>query len=154
MDIFIRFNERCALISCVEAPAAQDFMQYVKRNDIFMHVKRVCPLLYMNAIERSSMLSKLEFMWSDRQFDLPSQIAYKIGRGATRSLLIRNAPQSSTDERLREDLDHIHNLVIVDITFLHGDAYLELNSVHNALFARSLFNVAWNVQEKQNRVVP
>lgn len=34
-------------------------------------------------------------------------------------------------------MDHIHNLVIVDISFQHGDAYLQLNSIHNSLFART-----------------
>ena len=51
--------------------------------------------------------------------------------------MIRNIQPSITEDRLREDLDHIHNLIIIDITFRHGDAYLELNSIHNALFART-----------------
>ena len=42
-----------------------------------------------------------------------------------------------TDERLREDLDHIHNLVIISISFQKGDAFISLNSIHNALFART-----------------
>jgi len=42
-----------------------------------------------------------------------------------------------TAERLREDLDHIHNLVIIDLSFVNGDAYVSLNSIHNSLFART-----------------
>jgi len=33
-------------------------------------------------------------------------------------------------------MEHIHNLIIVDVTFRQGDAYVSTNSVHNALFAR------------------
>lgn len=64
-------------------------------------------------------------------------MANKIGIGATRNLVIRNIHPNITEERLREDLDHIHNLVIISISFQNGDAYLSLNSTHNALFARS-----------------
>lgn len=41
LDIFLRSNERSASISFVEGLAAQDFMNYVKRNDIYLHGKRV-----------------------------------------------------------------------------------------------------------------
>ena len=41
LDIYLRSNERSASISFVEGRAAQDFMNYVKRNDIYVHGKRV-----------------------------------------------------------------------------------------------------------------
>ena len=34
-------------------------------------------------------------------------------------------------------MDHIHNLVIIDVIFRTGDAFVELNSIHNSLFART-----------------
>lgn len=68
---------------------------------------------------------------------MPGHVASKIRIGATRNLIIRNVKQNITDERLREDLDHIHNLVIISISFVDGDVYLSLNSIHNALFART-----------------
>jgi hypothetical protein len=34
-------------------------------------------------------------------------------------------------------MEHIHNLVIVDVKYRQGDAYVSTNSVHNALFART-----------------
>lgn len=46
LDIFIRANERSASISFVEGKDAQDFMSYVKRNDIYVLGKRVCLLPY------------------------------------------------------------------------------------------------------------
>lgn len=34
-------------------------------------------------------------------------------------------------------MDHIHNLVIIDVAFMKGDVYVSTNSIHNALFART-----------------
>lgn len=41
LDLFIRSNERSASISFIDGSAAQNFMNYVKRNDIYIHGKRV-----------------------------------------------------------------------------------------------------------------
>ncbi|KAK4695125.1 hypothetical protein P7C71_g2567, partial [Lecanoromycetidae sp. Uapishka_2] len=119
LDVYLRTNERNASISFVEGGAAQNFMDYVKRNDVYVHGKR------------------LDFVWNDRQFILPGHVANKIGIGATRNLIIKNVHPNITAERLREDLDHIHNLVIVDLSFQNSNAYLSLNSIHNSLFART-----------------
>ena len=64
-------------------------------------------------------------------------MANKISIGATRNLIIRGVHPNITEQRLREDLDHIHNLVIISIFYSKGDAHLSLNSIHNALFART-----------------
>jgi hypothetical protein len=42
-----------------------------------------------------------------------------------------------TEERIRDHLDHIHNLAVIDIYFKNGDAHISTNSIHNALFART-----------------
>ena len=42
-----------------------------------------------------------------------------------------------TEAQIRDDMEHIHNLVIIDVNFRTGDAYVSTNSVHNALFART-----------------
>ena len=44
LDLYIRSHERSASISFVEGSAAQDFMNHVKRKDIYLHGKRVCSL--------------------------------------------------------------------------------------------------------------
>lgn len=44
LDVYLRSGERNASISFVEGSAAQDFMNYVKRNDIYVHGKRVSSL--------------------------------------------------------------------------------------------------------------
>lgn len=41
LDVYLRSAERSASISFVEGSAAQDFMNYVKRNDVYVHGKRV-----------------------------------------------------------------------------------------------------------------
>lgn len=41
LDIFLRANDRSASISFVEGAAAQNFMNHAKRNDIYIHGKRV-----------------------------------------------------------------------------------------------------------------
>lgn len=38
---------------------------------------------------------------------------------------------------IKDDLEHIHNLVVIKVEFLGGSCYIKTNSVHNAMFARS-----------------
>ena len=45
LDVYLRSAERSASISFVEGSAAQDFMNHVKRNDIYVHGKRVSPTM-------------------------------------------------------------------------------------------------------------
>lgn len=42
-----------------------------------------------------------------------------------------------TEEQIRDHLDHIHNLIVVDICFHNGDAHISMNSIRNALYART-----------------
>ncbi|KAL5396901.1 hypothetical protein PMIN03_004555 [Paraphaeosphaeria minitans] len=116
LDIFLR-NDRSATVSFVEG--ASDFLAYAKRNDIYLHTKR------------------LEFRWNDRQFHVPPHVANKIANGASRNLIVRGALGKLTAGQIQDHLDHIHNLVIVDIHFRGGDAFISTNSIHNALFART-----------------
>ena len=76
--------------------------------------------------------------WADRQYTLNSHINNKILAGATRNIVIHGAVrQGLTEARIRDDMEHIHNLIIIDITYRAGDAYVSMNSIHNALFART-----------------
>ncbi|MCJ1281273.1 hypothetical protein MMC26_000591 [Xylographa opegraphella] len=119
LDIYLRSMDRSASVSFVEGAAAQAFMSYAKRNDIYIHGKRA------------------ELSWNDRQFILPGHVAGKIHAGASRNLVVRGVHPNITAERIREDLDHIHNLIVIDIHFNQADAFISLNSVHNSLFART-----------------
>ncbi|KAF2177313.1 hypothetical protein K469DRAFT_732964 [Zopfia rhizophila CBS 207.26] len=116
LDLFLR-NDQSAAVSFVEG--AQDFLTYTKRNDICLHTKW------------------LEFRWNDRQFHVPPHVSNKIAGGATRNIIVRGAAGKLNTDQIRDHLDHIHNLVVVDIKFKNGDAYISTNSIHNALFART-----------------
>ena len=54
LDVYLRFHERSASISFVEGLAAQKFMSYVKRNDIYLHGKRVWPRSILQNMKRPS----------------------------------------------------------------------------------------------------
>ncbi|KAL8992705.1 MAG: hypothetical protein Q9169_006897 [Polycauliona sp. 2 TL-2023] len=119
LDVYLRTQDRSASISFVDGSAALSFLSHAKRNGVYIRGRR------------------LALDWSERQFYMPGHVAGKIRIGATRNLIIRSVKPSITEERLREDLDHIHNLVIISISFIDGNVYLSLNSIHNALFART-----------------
>nr|OQO24037.1 hypothetical protein B0A51_06346 [Rachicladosporium sp. CCFEE 5018] len=100
---------------------ASEFLAWSKRNDIYIKNKRI------------------EVRWAERQFRLNSHIATKITtNNASRNLLIRSAAEKGhTESSIRADMDHIHNLIIISITFRGPDAHVSTNSVHNALYART-----------------
>jgi hypothetical protein len=88
--------------------------------------------------ENFANIFQVEVKWADRQFHLNTHISTKIANGATRNILIRSAVEKGLMEpQIRIDMEHIHNLVIIDVKFRNGDAYVSMNSVHNALFART-----------------
>jgi len=41
------------------------------------------------------------------------------------------------EQTIRDDMEHIHNLVILDININGADVYVSTNSIRNALFART-----------------
>ena len=41
LDIYLRTNDRSASISFVEGTAAQQFIAHAKKNDVYIHGKRV-----------------------------------------------------------------------------------------------------------------
>ena len=51
--------------------------------------------------------------------------------------MIRAGTTRLTEERVRVDMDHIHNLVIIAVVCQGQDMYVSTNSVNNAMFARS-----------------
>ena len=50
--------------------------------------------------------------------------------------MIQGYDNRHTEEIIREDLDHIHNLVVVKIEFIGRNCHIGLNSIHNAISAR------------------
>jgi hypothetical protein len=118
LDIFLRSHDRSAMVSFLRSEDAKKFYDHVRRHDLYIRNKRI------------------EAKWNDRQFVLPGHVANKIGMGASRNLVIQGYDNRHTEEVIRDDLDHIHNLVVVKIEFIGGNCYIGLNSVHNAITAR------------------
>ncbi|KAL8371426.1 hypothetical protein RB595_001297 [Gaeumannomyces hyphopodioides] len=138
LDIFMRPHDRSATVSFLHALDARAFLDHCKKNDLYVKNKRV------------------EVRWNDRQFILAGHVASKIGSGATRNLVIRRCDPRITEQALREDLDHIHNLVVVKVAFIGSTCYISTNSVHNAMFARTCMmsrfkfkgsKIDWDVDE-------
>ncbi|CAD6439943.1 d469b726-39d0-47d5-a44c-eb512512ba7d [Sclerotinia trifoliorum] len=119
LDIYLRTHDHAASVSFLEQAHANEFLRHVKRNDLYIRSKRV------------------DIRWSDRQFILPNHIANKVGTGATRNLIIHNCSPKHTEKVIRDDLEHIHNLVIIKVAFDGSNAFISTNSVHNAMFART-----------------
>ncbi|KAK0711566.1 hypothetical protein B0H67DRAFT_602335 [Lasiosphaeris hirsuta] len=118
LDIFLRAHERSGTVSFLHAVEARRFFDHVRKHDLYIKNKRV------------------DIKWSDRQFILPGHVAGKIAMGASRNLVIRRYDGRHTEENIRDDLDHIHNCVVVKVEFIGGSCYVSLNSVHNAIYAR------------------
>ncbi|KAL2256194.1 hypothetical protein VTK26DRAFT_2048 [Humicola hyalothermophila] len=118
LDVFLRTHDRSATVSFLHSADAKKFHDYVRRHDLYIRNKRI------------------DVKWSDRQFLLPGHVAGKIAMGASRNLCLHGYDHRHTEDIIREDLDHIHNLVIVKLEFSRGNCYIGLNSVHNAIYAR------------------
>lgn len=136
LDIYVR-HDRSATVSFLEG--AQEFVNYAKRNDFYIHSKRVglrSKGMDLGMQDGTDCL-QVEIRWNDRQFHLPGHVANKIAMGATRNVVVRGGAERLSEQIVRDDLDHIHNLVVIDVAFRDGDVYISTNSVHNALFART-----------------
>jgi hypothetical protein len=52
-------------------------------------------------------------------------------------LVIHNRNRNHTEADIRADLEHIHNLVVIKVTFNSGDLQISTNSIRHAMFART-----------------
>ncbi|RYP15212.1 hypothetical protein DL765_005851 [Monosporascus sp. GIB2] len=138
LDIFLRVAEHVALVSFLREEDAVRFYNHARKNYIYIKNKRVL------------------VRWGDRHFHLAGHVAGKVAMGATRNLIIRRCAPKHTADSIREDLDHIHNLIVIDVDFLGGSCYIKTNSVHNAMFARTCMmsrakykgsKIEWDVDE-------
>ncbi|KAI0535200.1 hypothetical protein GGR58DRAFT_479979 [Xylaria digitata] len=138
LDVFLRSAEHVASVSFVREEDAVRFYEHARKNDIYINAKRVF------------------IKWADRHFILPGHVANKIAAGATRNLIIRRCGAAHTEESVRDDLEHIHNLIVIKVEFVGGSCYIKTNSVHNAMFARTCMmsrvkykgsKIEWDVDE-------
>ncbi|PHH79513.1 hypothetical protein CDD82_2334 [Ophiocordyceps australis] len=118
LDIYIKNRDNTAVVSFLHGADARAFFDHVRHTGL--HVKR----------------QRVDVKWHTCQFTLAGSTAHKIGLGATRNLVLRHHSPNLTERQLRNDLEHIHNLVVISVHFLTGDCHISTNSVHNAIFAR------------------
>lgn len=76
---------------------------------------------------------------AERQRFIPGHVEHKIVRfGASRNLVIRFPKSDMTPDSIRDDLEHIHNLEVVDVTTLTGEHLLvSTNDISLAVTART-----------------
>ncbi|KAG9255193.1 uncharacterized protein F5Z01DRAFT_673149 [Emericellopsis atlantica] len=119
VDVFVWHRDRKATVSfCVGSDAA-DFYRFVCKNDLYIKQKRV------------------EVSWNLRQYHLSGIVAWRVKNGGTRNLVIRAYRHEKSEKAIRDDLDHIHNLVVIKVEFNNGDCYISTNSISAASFAKT-----------------
>ncbi|PNY29887.1 Negative regulator of differentiation 1 [Tolypocladium capitatum] len=118
IEIYLRARDNSAVISFLHGVDAQAFYEHARQNGLYIKNQRV------------------DVRWNNVQFTLPGHTAHKIGLGATRNLVIRRRNPTLTEQGLRDDMEHIHNLVVIKVEFIGDCCYISTNSVHNAVFAR------------------
>ncbi|KAI0141258.1 hypothetical protein GGR57DRAFT_487510 [Xylariaceae sp. FL1272] len=119
LEVYIRTADRTACVSFLREEDAMRYYDHVKKHDLYINHKRV-------SIE-----------WSDRQFTLVHHVAHKIANGTSRNMVIRRCSPKHTEESIRDDLEHIHNLAVISIEFRGTSCHVKTNSVHNAIYART-----------------
>lgn len=141
LDIYMRGNERMAAVSFVRATDAQAFFDHVRRHDLYIRHKRVSKMReggqVLGCVNDNANGSQVSVRWHDRQFIMPGHISSKIATGATRNLVIRRCNPSHTAAAIRDDLEHIHNLVVIKLEFIGSSCHIKTNSVQYAIFART-----------------
>ncbi|KAF3491095.1 uncharacterized protein GIQ15_00612 [Arthroderma uncinatum] len=119
VDVFLRSRDHMASVSFADTKAAQEFYTYAKR----------CNLCILDR--------PVDISWAERQYSLSTYLSSQMANGASRNLIIRGVHPNITESMIREDMRHIHNLIIVSLTFNHGNVYISTNSVQKASFARN-----------------
>ncbi|KAI0023245.1 hypothetical protein F4780DRAFT_777025 [Xylariomycetidae sp. FL0641] len=138
LDLFLRTAERMALVSFLREDDAVRFYEYARTGDLFIKNKRVF------------------IRWAERQFHLPGHVASKVAIGATRNLVVRRCDPRLSEDSIRDDLEHIHNLIVIKVHFRGSSCYIKTNSVHNAMYAKTCMQsrlkykgskIEWDVDE-------
>ncbi|KAH8169596.1 RNA recognition motif containing protein [Sarocladium implicatum] len=119
LEIYQRLREKAAIVSFVYEADAQAFFDHVRRHDLYIRAKRI------------------DVSWSDYQKTVSGQLAWQIRGGATRNFIVRQCDQYQTTSGIKDDLEHIHDLRVVNVEFKGRDCYIQTNSISGAFFART-----------------
>jgi hypothetical protein len=82
-------------------------------------------------------MNQVTVKWAEREHQLPRHVANQIAKGATRNMIVRRCGADVTEEGIREDLEHIHNLDVIKVDFHGASCHIQTNSVQNAISARN-----------------
>ncbi|KAI1212283.1 uncharacterized protein F4807DRAFT_365397 [Annulohypoxylon truncatum] len=110
---------RMAIVSFVSHESAARFFEHSKKRGF-----------YVNNV-------KVPLRWSERQYTIPSYISNKAESGTTRNLVVKACRSRITEDRIRQDLEHIHRLVIINIDWIDDDCHIKTNSIQLAIYART-----------------
>jgi hypothetical protein len=119
LEVYLRYRERAAVLSFVHEHEALDFYHHFRRHDLYIKSKRI------------------QVSVAARQQIIASNLAKSIRSGATRNLVIRQCDPNYTADSIRDDVEHIHNLIVCKVEFRESDCYVSTNSISGALFART-----------------
>ncbi|KAI9686951.1 MAG: hypothetical protein M1822_002704 [Bathelium mastoideum] len=97
----------------------REFFTFITQNDVYLHNEKV------------------KIRWDDRDYRPSNHVLRKVEYGASRNFIIRDGAPRLTEQMIRDDTEHIHGLVIVDVTFKDNDVYVSTNSVHHADYAKT-----------------
>ncbi|KAI9673423.1 MAG: hypothetical protein M1817_002885 [Caeruleum heppii] len=107
-----------ASVSFLEEAAARAFLAHARRQPL------------------SIRSNKVDVRWNERQPRISGHILDKARKGATRNIMLHNVTKEVTEQQIRQDLEHIDGLVIVDVSFRFRNVYVALNSIMASFFAR------------------
>ncbi|KAK8170721.1 hypothetical protein BC567DRAFT_164548, partial [Phyllosticta citribraziliensis] len=119
VDVHVRWQNRSARVSYIHGSNAAAFKNYAQQFGLYVKGQRV------------------SVDWAETQFHIYGALAKKIKFGATRVLCLRNAVGFINEQRIRDDMEHIHNLFIVNIKSCGHDIFVECSSILAAEFART-----------------
>ncbi|GFP59305.1 negative regulator of differentiation 1 [Trichoderma asperellum] len=137
-EFYITTGAATATVTFVEAASAEVYFAHVRNNGLFLKNK------------------KIGIRWSQRYQTIPGHHANRIAKGATRNIVLRKCGPNHTEASVREDLEHIHNLQVVNVEFRGGDCHIGTNSVASAMYARTCMTsrlkyktsrIEWDVDE-------
>lgn len=141
VDAWMKPSDRCASVSFLQPQSAEAFYRYAKKNDLYIDGRRVGHPGLSFTIRMLTNPRQINVEWREpsRQFVVLPNILRQIHAGATRNLYLKNIPPTLTEERLRNDLDHIANLSVEKIILEKSKnaVQVNLNSVCVACFART-----------------
>lgn len=139
LDMFLRPGTKSAQVSFVDPAAAEAFLAHAQKRVIHIGGNKVRPEAQKGA--RETVITNCEVQitvaWAGKQTVFRD---YQIRRittyGATRNVVVRNAPPGMTEASIRGDLEHIHRLEVVEVKFDKDHIFISLNNVLLAITAR------------------